>query len=329
MATRLYCRDCCETNRVPPDHKDHKICNLDAIDQEVRTELITLTQKLQDAVDRFKKMSKSLNACRCSLTVASQTTSEEVDKRVATICREVKKLGESMKNEIIKMREQHIQEVTETKMDTDSEIQLLESTVRISNDIIKDNSTLSLLDILPVVRESVDRCSDEFCSLPVSDHLVLRFGDIDLDSLKEAIGELEAKKSSTFVTSFHVNECMSDTFYYSNDYNSTGLDNLHWCVGVRHNELMFSLCVSLKLKKRGEKDTQACRASYTLTLVNRLEDAKSFVKEAEGVLFRPGDDYSLCCLNVDWNQLFDSTNGFLLNDKFEVVTTIAINELME
>ncbi|XP_055959097.1 E3 ubiquitin-protein ligase TRIM63-like [Patella vulgata] len=322
----VYCRDCrkpCCSVCVMVDHTGHILADLDEVDQEMREIVMKLKTESEKKIKQLQKHSDFLKTKIADTNNSCKTACDKVQKQIDDICEKAKKMGGTIKNDINKIREDENSKLTKLVEDDDKMTSKMKEWCEYADRILQHRSIITAVDKhgLTDVQTKTDYNISTNLQKPVVRHPCYSMVEVDVDCLKQLLGEVETP--TTFTSSFSLNQIVKKhEDYYSDDVIIQGLP---WCVRVRRGT--STLYIGLKSKKVEDKTNKAVKAIYTLKLLNINDESKSLVRQNTRI-FLPGDYMYSAVLGIDLDELQDINNGFIDDDKiFTVQTTVNITDV--
>ncbi|KAK6167668.1 hypothetical protein SNE40_021640 [Patella caerulea] len=224
-----YCKPCtvgvCSRCFVE-NHNGHSFVDLldETIRNEIKAELTTLKDSLETQITDFLNYSDSLKRTITDLNQSSKVSCRNVDRQVKKICSRIKKLGEDMKDKIHKSRQEELKKYTEKLEEMKILIEKLRVSVKCTENILADQSTVLWLNKIPLMKQEKQETSLQPLNLPIVTYTWFEEESICEDILLKQLGVLKNLDGPTFRSSFTVDEQeMLDTGINGYDYYIQGI----------------------------------------------------------------------------------------------------------
>ncbi|XP_050417998.1 uncharacterized protein LOC126831508 isoform X4 [Patella vulgata] len=313
----IYCRDCrelCCYVCAEVDHKNHKKADFNAVDREIRGIVKKLKLESEKKIEQLKQHSDFLKTKVCDINASCRTSCDNVDKHINDICDQVKKLGCDIKDDIIKIKYEENIKITKLVNDVDTMISKMREWCEYSDRILQHRSITTTVDEneLANIQIKTEYDISTYVQVPVLRHSFYHMVEIDVDSLKQQIGDFQTMNGPTFISGFNVDQmAKTDGFYYSDDLITRGMS---WCVSVAHRTDRQALAVFLGLRKVEDETILATTASFILKLLNIKNDGKCITitatDDTELSPYIPGGTGWGWSSVIDWDTLINPDNGY-------------------
>ncbi|XP_050409576.2 tripartite motif-containing protein 2 [Patella vulgata] len=272
----LYCRDCstpiCYKCNVI-GHENHKKADLDEVGIEAREKLATLKQKLEKEVKEILSFTHTLTKEITNINNSAARACDDVDKQVKKICSAAIKQGEDVKQEVIKIRDEECEKLRKLQEEFNKFENQLQTSVQCSDDALKREATIPVLDILHKVQTLADHHASRSLDYPEIRYPDFPMVDIDHQSLKQQLGDLHAIITGTLTSTFDTSLMKVEKSYYSNDAEIFGLT---WYLEIDYHEGRLDIILYLRNPAEINKDFDI--ESSTIKLINKTDQNKSVVK---------------------------------------------------
>ncbi|XP_050416208.1 tripartite motif-containing protein 2 [Patella vulgata] len=340
MGLKFYCRDCSKPichDCVVVDHELHNKADLKEVGKEAMEALSTLKLQIERMVDKTQTLSKSLTLHIHDITKSATRACSDVDKQVEKICSTARKQGDDVKVEIHKIEEEEVDKVRKLLDDVMKLQEQLLTSVQCSDDVLKTQATIPALDILPQVRTMSEDETLEDLELPEIRYPHFPPVEINLQALKQQLGELKTMDAQTFTLTFDVGLILANDPSYSGNDGGVASDliqekdfrmqGMQWRVRVRvkQNQDDPQMDIFLFLKKAEDATVKSCTASFNFKLLSTSDDSKSVVKKSHHTFVPDGD-------GKGWANFITAslirTNKTVGNDKKVILqTNVAIQNI--
>ncbi|XP_050417828.1 uncharacterized protein LOC126831172 [Patella vulgata] len=300
----------------------------------MKEKLKTLKQKLELKIEEIRVFNHTLTQQITNINNSAARVCDDVDKQVEKICDAARKHAEDVKDDAIKMRDEECEKLRKLQEDVNKLEYQLQTSVQCSDDVLKREATIPVLDILPQVQTLAD---DHTSRSP--DYQEIRYPDfpmvdIDVQSLKQQLGDLHAIITGTFTSTFDASLIQVGNSYYSNDAEIFGLT---WYIKVLYIEDRLDIVLYLKNPKDVNKNFDI--VTSTIKLINRTDQNKPLVKTENYIVNERDDNVKFKSTGIIcyWYKLIEP-DFLLLNkdnpfvdevNKFTFETTIKINHHMK
>ncbi|XP_055957817.1 tripartite motif-containing protein 45-like [Patella vulgata] len=327
---QFYCDDCSlvvDNDSRNISHSTHRIydCNDADVKREAKEELKVLNEQLKIHIDKLETFSKCLELKYAVVKDTIQGSCNMVDRQVDKICAEVRRIGETLKDEMRKTGDEALNdrcksEFGKLKWDTKILTENLKASVEYSTNILRDPSIVSVLKRIPLARREREKHCYKQLELPDMKYVLFEEQVLDKAILTKQIGRLISCQGSRFESSFAFCDVGTWGVYYGSEKYVWGLP---WCIGVMSNTNKPgpSLMVSVKLGQLDDPDILSCRANFIIELLNPTENGTSVVEEVNNCQFTPArfGEYWFNSRFVDWNKF--RYGGFLVHSQFKITVT--------
>ncbi|XP_050418113.1 tripartite motif-containing protein 55-like [Patella vulgata] len=317
----VYCRDChkpCCSVCVMVDHTGHTLADLDEVDQELREIVMKLKTESEKKIKQLQEHSDFLKTKIADTNNSCKTACDQVQKQIDNICEKARKIGGTIKNDINKIGEDENSKLTKLVQNVDKMTSKMKEWCKYADRILQHKSIITTVDKhgLTEIQTKTDYNISTNLHKPVVTHPCYSMAEVDVDCLKQLLGEVQVQTPTKFTSSFSLNQV-----YHSD---VVIIQGLSWCVSViRLTPILF---VNLVLNKVEDNTIKAVTASYTLKLLNINDESKSLVGH-DTRTFTPGY-YMDTGVSFDWDKLQDITYGFIDGNKtFTVEATVNITDI--
>ncbi|XP_050388906.2 tripartite motif-containing protein 2-like [Patella vulgata] len=324
----FYCRDCSVAvcgSCVILDHTTHSKTDLTEIDQEVRGKLNIIKGELEGKIDELEKHCELLTNQISDIKNQAKKACDNIDQQVQRVCDKIKKHGIDIKCEMNKIRDEESKKLQTLHEDMTIFKSSLQTSFKYINDVLNGKSTVKVVDALTNVQTLAENSRSTTLDIPTVKYVYYPMVNIDGNTLKRLLGEVQTMDSPTWTSSFSLNQIVkTDENYYGDD---VIIQGMIWHVFVRHQTDTSGLGCYVWLRRVEDKTVKTVTASFTLKLLNINDLSKSLVLR-DIQTFKPGGyGWGSCKFRV-WNKLEDETNGFIDNNKtFSIQASVKIKNI--
>ncbi|XP_050399876.1 tripartite motif-containing protein 45-like [Patella vulgata] len=326
---RCYCEDCrvaiCSDCTLF-SHKDHNFLDLQdvKIQSKAREDLKSLQGDLQSQIKEFEKYYDNLTHIMADINKSADVSCQSVEQRIEQICLCIRRLGEEVQVEILKLRDDELNKISKLMGDMKSLIDDLKTLVKNSGDILEDTSqsTAQVLNKAQSVEKVKKENSLKNLNMPEIKYTWLEETVIDEDVLKKQLGILENLTGPTFITQFNFQTVQDEV--KGVDYIIMGQP---WKVAVQKGRFNDKPSLGVYLYWAKVENTN-CTVNCKLTLVNK-NNLRSETRDF---------DYTITPKTTTtgrgtramayWTELANKQNGFLdKDDNFIIKATVKVKKI--
>ncbi|XP_055958956.1 tripartite motif-containing protein 59-like [Patella vulgata] len=325
MVLKFYCRDCskpvCYDCNVV-GHENHKKVDLEVVGVEARETLSTLKQTLTKLLQDIQVFCDTLTHQIKDIKYSGVKARTDVDIQVAKICTTAKQHGEKVKHDIKNREDEEIAKAMKLLDDMKHVQDQLRENVQCSDDLLKREATIPVIDALPAAQALTDEVKVKHLDFPEMRHPYFPKLKIDEQCLQQQIGQMKTISSKTFTSTFSAG--LMDETDRSCDGGSVQIQGLPWNVRVQHNIAKSTLSMFLKLGNTGDENVKSCKVRYTFKLINTLDDSQSTVRTTDHTFTPDGGNWGWIDFK-DWNFVQNKENYIVdVDDMFTVQTTVKV-----
>ncbi|KAK6186978.1 hypothetical protein SNE40_006232 [Patella caerulea] len=187
----FYCRECSEIICIKclmSRHKDHTTPDLDDFGEEVSVKLEENKQALVKIVNKFKGAVTAIDSQTSRQRQQFDLSCDEVDERIAEICRTSRETGEQLKADMKKLIEEDEGETKKIKEDYENLISTLGASLSHADESLKDPTVGELLTISDSLTSQRKANEDKKAIIPNSRPFKFNKGLLDIDQVSHQVG---------------------------------------------------------------------------------------------------------------------------------------------
>ncbi|XP_055957421.1 E3 ubiquitin-protein ligase TRIM33-like [Patella vulgata] len=328
-SVKFYCKDCsmavCSDCYVI-DHNGHQFLNLhdDRVREEINGELKTLNEEIKTHIDQLENFSESLNLKYSEVNDSVKTECDKIDEQVDRICREVRELGNQMKQQMKTSCDEDVYDDVDGKLkklmeDIKRQTEDLKASVKYSVNVLEESSIVQVLQRLPKVRQEKDESCCRKLDIPDVRYSTFQVAEIDKTLLINQLGKIVSCHENMFEDVFNVDIVSGGGVYNGKLHVVSGFT---WRIGVGKGS--SSLLVKLYLDDVEDKSITSCDVDVTYKVINKTDDRQSVVKQYNETV-RPGG-YTCYTGLINWNRLSNPVSGFI-DDHRNFTIQVTINKI--
>ncbi|KAK6172637.1 hypothetical protein SNE40_016253 [Patella caerulea] len=314
----FYCRDCMLTACYRCSvtiHSGHKIVDIDSsLRAEVSQELKKLQIDLNNQRIQFQDQLDFLKAEKLKIQNKSQVTCQQVESHVETICKEIRKVGRELQEEIekncatgVKTMDDHI--INMEKIVAQAHDNLMKTT-----ELLDDDTTVHMVNYLPNLCLQRQKFTDIDVVVPDVKITDFHIGDLNLELLYQQVGRLEFREICVFQSKFDLNETVTQGGM-GREFNVKKQLRCHIIV-QKEAQSISSILSATRNPKPGEYPHPLTNDFvFHAVLVNKDERKSLQIKLNESVT--ENQTFYIFKWNnlLDWKVLSDVKNGFIDDEK--------------
>ncbi|XP_050418095.1 E3 ubiquitin-protein ligase TRIM71-like [Patella vulgata] len=320
---KYYCQDCsmvvCSKCFII-DHNGHEYLHLqdESVREEIKGELKTLNVEIKTHIDELEEFSESLNIKYSGVNDSVKTACDKVDEQVNTICREVRRIGDQLKDKMKNTWGGDISDDVHIKYkklmeDIKRLTEDLKASVKYSVNVLEDSSIVQVLQRLPKVRQEKDESRCRKLDIPDVSYSTFQVAEIDKTLLTNQIGKIVSCNPNIIEDIFNMKD-ESRGWYRGRCHVVSGFS---WRIAVRTGS---SFSVVLDLIGVEDKSITSCKADVICKVINKTDDRQSVVKQFAGTV-RIHSCLPYWNRGITVKKLLDPTSGFLHDGGLKIQVT--------